>query len=239
MRQGRFELADGGTLLLDEVSEVDPSVQSKLLRVLQEQQFERVGSSLTMDVDVRVIATTNRILEAVVAEGRFREDLFFRLNVLPVHVPALRERRDDIPLLADHFLMQQALRDGRDPKEFDAAALNLLDGYAWPGNVRELHNICERAGVLAPDRVIPASLIEPWLTGRSPAAPEAEAEDRLSVHVADDQTLADIERQIIVRTLERHDGHRQRTARALGIGVRTLGLKLRKWKDSNLVAQSL
>ncbi|MCG8618014.1 MAG: sigma-54 dependent transcriptional regulator, partial [Desulfobacterales bacterium] len=166
LRKGRFELSDGGTLILDEISEVDPAVQAKLLRVLQEQQIERVGSSYTMEVDVRVIATSNRALDREVAEGRFREDLLFRLNVLPIRVPALCERGEDISMLADHFLMSQALRDGRDPKGFDDAATNLLMEYEWPGNVRELQNICERAGVLTAGNTITADHIAPWLAGQ-------------------------------------------------------------------------
>jgi len=233
LRKGRFELADGGTLLLDEVSEVSVPVQAKLLRVLQERQFERVGSSMTLTVDVRVIATTNRDLNQAVEAKEFREDLYFRLNVLPVRVPPLRERREDLPALAEHFLDRQATRDGRHAKRFSESALRLLKEYHWPGNVRELQNICERAGVLAPDQTIGQDLIEPWLGG--PARPEADP----VVHTADTKTLEEIEREVIVRTLDRHNGHRQRTARALGIGVRTLGLKLKKWKESNLVAQGL
>ncbi|MHB1158245.1 MAG: sigma-54-dependent transcriptional regulator [Phycisphaerales bacterium] len=231
LRKGRFELADGGTLLLDEVSEVDGVTQAKLLRVLQERQFERVGSSITLDVDVRVIATTNRDLAAAARDRAFREDLWFRLNVLPVHVPALRERREDVAMLAEHFLKGQASRDGRAVKRFDAEALRVLRAYDWPGNVRELQNICERAGVLAHGEVIDAGLIEPWLRGVSGAGAE--------VNVADGRTLEEIEREMIVRTLGRYNGHRQRTASELGIGVRTLGLKLQKWKQSNLVSASL
>jgi transcriptional regulator with GAF, ATPase, and Fis domain len=234
LRKGRFELADGGTLLLDEVSEVDGATQAKLLRVLQERQFERVGSSITLDVDVRVIATTNRDLAAAVRDRAFREDLWFRLNVLPVHVPALRERREDVAMLAEHFLKGQASRDGRTTKRFDAEALGVLREYDWPGNVRELQNICERAGVLAHGEVIDAELIEPWLRGGS-KLPGAGVE----VAVADGRTLEEIEREMIVRTLGRYNGHRQRTASELGIGVRTLGLKLQKWKQSNLVSASL
>ena len=233
MRKGRFELADTGTLLLDEVSEVDPAVQAKLLRVLQERQFERVGSSATRDVDVRVIATTNRDLPECVQAGGFRSDLFYRLNVLPVRVPPLRERRSDIPLLTEHFLGLQAIRDGRRAKRFSESALRLLCEYHWPGNVRELQNICERAGVLSPDEKIPDTLIAPWLGGQTPGqTPPVEI-------TASTKTLEEVEREVIVRTLGRFNGHRQRTAEALGIGVRTLGLKLRKWKDRKLVAPTL
>ncbi len=129
LRKGRFELAEGGTILLDEISEMDPDIQAKLLRVLQERQFERVGSSTTIDVNVRVIATTNRDLNHAVSTGAFRQDLYFRLNVLPLHVPPLRQRREDIRELADHFLVQQALRDGRTPREFDDEATRILTAY--------------------------------------------------------------------------------------------------------------
>jgi len=233
LRKGRFELADTGTLLLDEVSEVDGGVQAKLLRVLQERQFERVGSSVTRDVDVRVIATTNRDLPATVKAGDFRDDLFYRLNVLPVTVPPLRERRSDIPLLTEHFLGMQATRDGRKAKRFTEEALRMLCDYNWPGNVRELQNICERAGVLSPDERIGASLITPWLSGEM-ARDAAPADLDIGT-----KTLEELEREVIVKTLGRFNGHRQRTAEALGIGVRTLGLKLRKWKDLRLVAPTL
>ncbi|MFP4144966.1 MAG: sigma-54-dependent transcriptional regulator, partial [Phycisphaeraceae bacterium] len=163
LRKGRFELADGGTLLLDEISEISPELQAKLLRVLQEGQFERVGSSTSMDVDVRIIATTNRDLTQSIAAGEFRQDLYYRLNVLPIHLPPLRERPGDIPLLAEHFLSKLARREGREPRAFDDEALRLLESYDWPGNVRELHNICERASVLSQGPEIPAGLIQPWL----------------------------------------------------------------------------
>lgn len=233
MRKGRFELADGGTLLLDEISEVEPAMQAKLLRVLQERQLERVGSSVTLDVDVRVIATTNRDLNQAVDERRFREDLYFRLNVLPIRVPALRERVEDVPALAEHFLNEQLQREGRATRQFDPQALALMTDYHWPGNVRELRNICERAAVLSGDSLIEASLIEPWLAGAKRVSREP------TIEITDRCTLEDFERQVIVRTLNRYNGHRQQTASALGIGVRTLGLKLRKWKDANLVAQTL
>jgi len=231
MRKGRFELADSSTLLLDEISEISPQIQAKLLRVLQEQQFERVGSSVTMQVDARIIATTNRDLTQSVENGQFRGDLYYRLNVLPVHLPPLRDRLDDIPILAEHFLDRQALRDGSEPKQFDSQALDILSQYHWPGNVRELENICERAGVLSPDVAIHAELIGPWLCGAGGGA----GGDGLAA----DSSLEDIERDVIIKTLGRFNGHRQHTAHALGIGVRTLGLKLKKWKEANLVAESL
>ncbi len=261
LRKGRFELADGGTLLLDEISEVSPQIQAKLLRVLQEQAFERVGSSATIRVDVRVIATTNRDLPAEVEKGSFRQDLFFRLNVLPIHIPPLRERQADVPALAEHFVGAVCNREGRAKKTISPNTIQLLQTYSWPGNVRELQNICERAVVLCPGDVIEADLIHPWLLGgAAPArttlsvqtraiapAPSAIIEakttptDAPSQPIIFDQPrkLEDIERQVIVETLAQFDGHRQRTAKALGIGVRTLGLKLKRWKEEQLVSETL
>ncbi len=270
LRKGRFELADGGTLLLDEISEIPPELQAKLLRVLQERTFERVGSSQTLTVDVRVIATTNRNLATEVDAGRFRGDLYFRLNVLPVEMPALRERPEDLPALADHFLAAVGVREGRPAKRFSEAALGVLRSYVWPGNVRELQNICERAAVLAADTEISAELVAPWLpTTATRIASDGETVARTagvgvglggtSVESKPDGgsagdvaatvqhwlacdgalTLADIERETIVATLKRNRGHRQRSAKALGIGVRTLGLKLKKWKEEQVVEQDL
>ncbi|MEZ6192806.1 MAG: sigma-54 dependent transcriptional regulator [Phycisphaerales bacterium] len=257
MRKGRFELADGGTLLLDEISEIGPELQAKLLRVLQEQSFERVGSSLTMKVDVRVIATTNRDLAAAVAAGDFRQDLYYRLNVLPIVLPPLRMRADDVPLLVDNFLLQLAMREGREPKRFDDESIELLKQYSWPGNVRELQNICERASVLSRGQVVKAGLIQPWLTMPEPTVliqpapmPAAPAKTNAqAIHapqvsatanaVGGIRSLEEIEREQIIQTLGYFSGNRVRTAKALGIGVRTLGLKLKKWKELNLVAQTI
>ena len=373
LRKGRFELAHGGTLLLDEISEIPPGIQAKLLRILQERAFERVGSSVTQTTDVRVLATTNRDLRRAVAEGRFRQDLFYRLNVLPITVPALRDRAEDVPLLCEHLLQIVGRREGRPPKAFDEAALDLLMAYPWPGNVRELYNVCERACIFTGDDVIiRADIIRPWLVahppmghptslmrshaaepsrqtvsnngtpatlgvdaaesdleerpdlevevtsafrshvmpspngwnthetpqagraersgfngahaasttacaddglnaageddgspatievrvrrldaGAAPSGPPAHPDDVAADHVdsgVPDEALAivrpgltleEIERQVIVQTLQRNNGHRLNTARELKIGVRTLGLKLRKWKDEQLVAADL
>ena len=227
LRKGRFELADGGTLLLDEVSEIAPPLQAKLLRVLQEREFERVGSSVTRRVDVRVIATTNRDLREWAAKARFREDLFYRLSVLPIEVPPLRERREDIPLLMDHFVGQIAAREARQRPKFATDALRLLQEYSWPGNVRELQNFCERVGVLEAGREVTPTVISPLLNGPIKAA-SAPAE---GLQYRDGQILNDAERTLILHTLERFSGHREKTARALGIGLRTLGLKLKKWRE--------
>ncbi len=232
MRRGRFELADGGTLLLDEISEIAAGLQAKLLRVLQESQFERVGSSLTQQVDVRVIATTNRDLEQFVADGKFRQDLFYRLNVVPIELPPLRDRRDDIPELCRHFLHQIAKRDRSVFRHIETDAVRLMQHYDWPGNVRELQNIIERACVLEREPgVIRAATIEPWL--RRPNGVAVAAASDLA-----GQPLATIEKQVILSTLEKFKGHRVKTATALGIGVRTLGMKLKKWKDDGELVEA-
>ncbi len=213
MRKGRFELAHGGTLLLDEVSEIDPGLQAKLLRVLQERAFERVGSSQTRRADVRVVATTNRDLPAEAAKGRFREDLYYRLNVLPVRMPPLRDRRSEIPLLAGHFLE-------RHRKRVSKGAMKRLCDYDWPGNVRELANVIERAAVLSPGEEISGETIAPWLEGgvRAPLS---------LVGVP----LEEVERRAIEENLKACGGNREKTARILGISSRTLRDKLKLWES--------
>jgi len=230
LRRGRFELADGGTLLLDEISEIPPTLQAKLLRVLQESTFERVGSSVSQQIDVRVIATSNRDLEQCVAEGNFREDLFYRLNVVPIDLPPLRQRLEDVPELCRHFLHQVARRENNTFRHIESEALRLFQRYPWPGNVRELQNIVERATVLeAEPGVIRAVTIEPWLR----TAPQSSAVNDLA-----GKPLADIEKQVILSTLERFKGHRVKTAGALGIGVRTLGMKLKRWKEDGMLIEA-
>ena len=222
-RIGRFELADGGTILLDEITEIDLSLQAKLLRVLQEKSFERVGSSRTIGVDARVIATTNRDLRTEVEDGRFREDLFFRLNVLPLRVPPLRERTEDVPALAEHFLKQSAARLHKDPCTLQADAQALLTEYHWPGNVRELENLITRASVLNTGGPISADELQPWLI-------ESEGPSMRPAHnVSDGLSIQDMERKLIETTLDRFGGHRAKTAEALGIGLRTLSGKLKQW----------
>lgn len=244
LRKGRFELADGGTLLLDEVSEIPPELQAKLLRVLQERCFERVGSSHPIKVDVRVIATTNRDLRPEVEMGRFRSDLYFRLNVLPILMPPLRDRLDDVAALAAHFLATVSRREGRPLHRLSEEAAQLLRGYSWPGNVRELCNVCERAAVLASTEAIPRELMASWIgapsSSNGAAHVGASESDGVATLVCDGTvTLETLERDVILRTLEIHRGHRERSARALGIGVRTLGLKLRRWKDEGRIAASI
>jgi len=225
LRKGRFELADGGTLLLDEISEIPLTLQAKLLRVLQEQEFERVGSSVTRQIDVRVIATTNRNLQQWVSEGKFREDLYYRLSVLPIYISPLRERREDIPLLAEYFLRRIAEREGREPGRLNKAVIKCLMEYNWPGNVRELENLIERAWVLSGGQQITAEMIRPWLMN-------SRADGMLKARHG--HLMEDMERELILKTLEQYNGHRAKTAQALGIGLRTLGLKLKRWQQEGM-----
>jgi two-component system, NtrC family, response regulator HydG len=223
-RIGRFESANGGSILLDEVTEIDLNLQAKLLRVLQERSFERVGSSQTVNVDVRVLATTNRDLQAEVAAGRFRQDLYFRLAVVPLTVPPLRDRREDVPELADHFLAACAARLGRDPTRIEPAAIDLLVNYDWPGNVRELENIVTRASILGESKLVTADDLSRWLID-PPGCGEDDEMDGVPVGLS----LEEMERKMIEATLEHFSGHREKTAKALGIGVRTLSGKLRNY----------
>jgi len=223
MRKGRFELADGGTLLLDEVSELDMHLQAKLLRVLQEREFERIGSSVTRQVDVRVIVTTNRNLHEWVSEGKFREDLYYRLNVVPIELPPLRERvAEDMESLCEYFLRRIADRDGTGLRILSQEAIDLLKTYHWPGNVRELENLMERVSILEMSEVIQAETIRNWLEFDQEKSAEVESTDKI-------MPLEEVERQMVEKTLKRFTGHRQKSAQALGIGVRTLGMKIKRW----------
>jgi DNA-binding NtrC family response regulator len=222
-RVGRFEQAQGGTILLDEITEIDLGLQSKLLRVLQERTFERVGSSQSVAADVRVLASTNRDLPAEIAAGNFRQDLYYRLAVVPVALPALRERGDDVQQLADFFLDRAARRLQRPKCAIEESTRQLFAQYHWPGNVRELENIITRACVLNDGSAISASELRPWL--EDPEAVGSPTAAALPVGTS----LEEMERQMIVATLEHYDGHRARTAEALGIGVRTLSGKLRSY----------
>ncbi len=221
LRKGRFELASGGTLFLDEIGELGSAVQAKLLRVLQERSFERVGGGSTIKADVRVLAATNRDLEKEVAEGLFREDLFWRLNVFPIRMPPLRERGGDIVLLADHFALGIGLRLGKPVLRISTPAIDLFMSYHWPGNVRELENAIERAVVLSSDGVIHAWQLPPSLqsaasTGTAPLSTL-------------DATLARMERELIVEALKMSKGKAVVAAQSLGITERRFGLALRKY----------
>ena len=227
-RAGRFETAGGGSILLDEVTELDLSLQAKLLRVLQERSFERVGSSETIQVDARVLATTNRDLRRAVADGKFREDLYYRLAVIPLVVPPLRERAGDVPELLEHFLRQAEERVGGAHAELSRGALDMLGGYHWPGNVRELQNLMTRAVVLGDEGPISADDLRPWLLDEPQRAAVA-ANPEVPVGLS----LQEMERRLIEATLERFDGHRARTAEALGIGLRTLTAKIKEYGYSD------
>jgi DNA-binding NtrC family response regulator len=232
-RVGRFELAKGGAILLDEITEIDLPLQAKLLRVLQERTFELVGASETRQADVRVIASTNRDLAAEIAGGRFREDLYYRLAVVPLELPPLRTRGDDVQLLADHFLDRAAKRLGRPRLELTADCRALLTAYHWPGNVRELENIITRACVLSSGAPIAACDIQPWL--QQPESVNLQVGSHslppstLPIGGVAATNLDDMERAMIVATLQRFGGNRAQTAAALGIGVRTLSGKLRAY----------
>jgi DNA-binding NtrC family response regulator len=224
-RVGRFELADRGTILLDEITEIELPLQAKLLRVLQEKTYERVGSSQSRTTNVRAIASTNRDLRQEVSQGRFRQDLYYRLAVVLLEVPPLRHRLGDVPLLVEHVAKQVGTRMNRQPATFSSSALDLLSHYHWPGNVRELENLVTRASVLAGDDAITADDLRGWLLEdeNSNSAKATTGEAPLSAGMK----LEDMERKLIEATLDHYDGHRARAAQALGIGIRTLTNKLR------------
>jgi DNA-binding NtrC family response regulator len=219
--RGRFERANGGTLLLDEISEMSPKLQAKLLRVLQEREFEPVGSPDTVQVDVRIVATTNRELGKMIEAGEFREDLFYRLNVISIHIPALKERKTDIPLLAKFFLDRYNRENGKAIALIAPEVLELWKSYDWPGNVRELENTVERAVVMCKNKII--TLAD---TGRPGIAASGAAEKSGNGGIAPGRTIADIERELIIKTLESQGGNRTTTAELLDISVRTLRNKL-------------
>ncbi len=221
-RVGRFEQAQGGTLFLDEIGEIDPTIQVKLLRFLGERTFERVGSNKTLTADVRLITATNKNLDALVKAGTFREDLFFRLRVMEIRLPALRERAGDIPLLAQSFLREFAREMGKDVKDFTAEALEALINYSWPGNVRELRTALEHAVVLCRgDRITMRDLPPSMRAGIAAAVPGPQ---RLLTQ--NDLTVKEAEKQLIARALKEAGGNRTKAATRLGMSRRTLHRKL-------------
>jgi Nif-specific regulatory protein len=217
-RKGRFEMAHKGTLFLDEIGELSPQIQVKLLRVLQERELERVGGTSTIKVDVRLIAATNRNLEEEVKAGRFREDLYYRLNVFPLHIPPLRERKSDIVLLADHFTEKYAEKNGKLIKRISTPAIDLLTSYSWPGNVRELENCIERAVILSQDMVIHSYNLPPSLQ----SAVSTNTEPTTTLEAA----LSRLEKELIVDALKINDGNMAAAARQLAISERQMGLRV-------------
>jgi len=219
--KGRFELADGGSLLLDEISEMPYPLQAKLLRVLQESEFERVGSGVPVKVDVRIIATSNRNLPDRIKNGSFREDLYYRLNVISIEVPPLRSRKDDLPLLVDHFINRFNEEDNKQVEGISEKALKLLSSYPWPGNVRELENLVHRAVVTCKEKTITHRDFPSYLA----LGPNALMSDMLSEPI----TVAEGEKILILKSLERHGGNRTKAAEELAITTRTLRNKLHEY----------
>jgi len=227
---GKFEQANGGILLLDEISELPFNLQAKLLRVLQEREVERVGGRTTLALDVRVIAATNRDLSIWVAEGRFRDDLYYRLNVFPLEIPPLRSRPADIPALAKQFLKRHEQIAGRVGFSFTDAALAELTGYDWPGNIRELGNVVQRAMILAPGAEIgPEHLMLPHTSSRLARVPSRCPGGQV------ESGLKDIERDTILSTLQRMQGSRRKTAEALVMSERTLRHKLKQYREAGFL----
>jgi two-component system response regulator HydG len=222
-RQGRFQLAHKGTIFLDEIAEMAPATQAKILRVLQEREFEPLGSSGTVKVDTRVIAATNTDLKSEIQEGRFREDLYFRVNVVMLSVPPLRERREDIPLLAEFFLKKYAEKNRRLIKGFTPLATDLLMRHDWPGNVRELENITERSVIMARGDIITPDELPETLRSLDPDL------KKTGIDLSPGRSLKAVEKEMILRTLEDTSGNRTHAAKILGISRRTLQLKLKEY----------
>lgn len=217
-KRGHFEIADGGTLLLDEISEMPAGLQAKLLRVLQEREIQRLGSEVKLPIDVRVIATSNRHLPTEIEAGNFREDLYYRLNVIPIHLPPLRERTEDIPALIEHFIDYYNAENNRSARQVTDRVLHLLENYSWPGNVRELENYIERAVVVAKsDTLSPDDFPAELFTGGARKQTET---------ISSGTTIREMERSLILKTLEDQGGNQTKAADLLGISTRTLRNKL-------------
>ncbi|MCP3177090.1 sigma-54 dependent transcriptional regulator [Desulfuromonas sp. KJ2020] len=233
-RKGKFDLAHEGTLFLDEIGDMSLKTQAKVLRILQEKKFERVGGQRTIEVDVRVIAATNKNLEEEIRAGNFREDLYYRLNVIPFHVPPLRERGEDIPLLVEHFLEYFCGKESRAIKTMTPEAINLLKSYAWPGNVRELKNIIERLVIMTPDDVITAKHLPESITGKAGSAGKVAAL-AAAEYATYKEAKEEFERDFIIQKLEENDWNISKTAEAIEIErsnlhrkIKAFGIELRK-----------
>jgi DNA-binding NtrC family response regulator len=221
-KRGKFALADGGSIFLDEIGTMSPAIQSKLLRVLQEREFEPLGAERTQRVDVRVIAATNRDLKQMVSDGKFQEDLYYRLNVIPIEIPPLRERREDVPVLVEHFIDKHRQRTGKKIERVDDSVIAALERYDWPGNVRELENTIERAVVLTTGSVINAAAIS--LVGATSSSASGLPSMRLH------QNLEWVERETIRRALEQAGGIKKDAAELMGISQRALSYYLAKYR---------
>jgi len=226
-KTGKFEMANQGTLLLDEIGEMDSSLQAKLLRVIQEQEVDMVGGSAPIPVDIRIIATTNRNLQDEVREGRFREDLYYRLNVIPICLPMLKERSSDIQVLSKHFIEKYNRENAKNIQGLSSEGLKVLHKYDWPGNVRELENIIERAVVLCKEDVLePSHLFLHGMFGD--LANESPKNKSANSFVG--KSLPEVEKEVILKTLEKLEGNRTHTAKVLGISIRTLRNKLHEYE---------
>ncbi len=256
-RVGRFELAGDGSLLLDEISEMQVGLQAKLLRVLQEREFERVGGTRTIQTQCRVIASTNRNLKEYVDDGKFREDLYYRLNVVPIHIPPLRERVEDVPLMADSFIQRFSRRRTGDAPRFSDEALGLMQAYTWPGNVRELENLVERLCVMEDGSVFKSAMLPLEIrmaSGAAPSAPcvrtpvvvealpqddeptvELEVEEKGRPEQTEEEVflMAEVERRTIIKALRASSRNRSQAAEMLGISIRTLRNKLNQYRTEN------
>jgi transcriptional regulator with PAS, ATPase and Fis domain len=218
-KQGRFVLAHQGSIFLDEIGELQPITQAKILRVIQSKEFEPLGSTRSVKVDVRIIAATNRDLQAMVQAGSFRDDLFYRLNVFPVQLPPLRERPEDLPLLAEHFLKHYAEKYRRQVREMAPEALSALQNYPWPGNIRELQNVMEWGVIVCQTGVFTVQDLPAHLQRYAWGAAGGDTEP----------TLPELERQLIIRTLEKMDQNREQAAQVLGISLEELNVKIRAY----------
>jgi DNA-binding NtrC family response regulator len=229
-RQGCFELADTGTLLLDEIGEMPALLQAKLLRVIEERAVRRLGSRKEIEVDVRLLAATNRQPQQAVAEGKLRDDLLYRLNVFGIHLPSLRERKEDLPVLAQHLVTQLAERHGRPARFMSSAALEALQFHSWPGNVRELRNVIERAVIICSGPQIERHHFAPYPIEQRE---RLRNEDTLSLPVG--TPLEEVERQMIMRTLQKTKNNKTRAAELLGISLKTLHNKLNLYRERGLL----
>lgn len=236
-RIGRFELAHNGTLFLDEIGELDPSLQVKLLRVLQEKEFERVGGVKTIKIDVRILVATNKDLEKAIREGKFREDLYYRLNVIPLNLPPLREKTEDIPVLVNYFVQEFAQKRRREPLTFSTEAIQYLMRYRWPGNVRELENLIERLTILVSKDIVTAPDLPEKFYQTTDAQPDGDTPARQIMDfnfpecgIDFNSVVRNMERNLILKALEKTGGVKNRAAKLLGLNRTTLIEKMKKMK---------